>query len=123
MLHIKDATFVAIVNFSYYISYRGYTDKLDGIITEEFWAEKYNEWNNELSTLLRKIETNNNANHNYMELGIKLLKLVENLYLRYISLSDIEKSETLKLIFQNFYLDGEKTSYTYCNLTYRTRLN
>ena len=99
MLHIKDATFVAIVNFSYYISYRGYTDKLDGIITEEFWAEKYNEWNNELSTLLRKIETNNNANHNYMELGIKLLKLVENRYLRYISLSDIEKSETLKLIF------------------------
>lgn len=63
--------------------------------------------------LLRKIETNNNANHDYMELGIKLLELVEILYLRYISLSDIEKSETLKIIFQNFYLDGEKASYTY----------
>lgn len=63
--------------------------------------------------LLRKIETNNNANHDYMELGIKLLVLVEILYLRYISLSDIEKSETLKIIFQNFYLDGEKASYIY----------
>lgn len=90
-----------------------YTDKLDGIISEEFWAEKHNEWNNELSMLLRKIETNNNANHDYMELGIKLLELVESLYLRYISLPDIEKSETLKIIFQNFYLDGEKASYTY----------
>jgi hypothetical protein len=90
-----------------------YTDKLDGIISEEFWAEKHNEWNNELSMLLRKIDTNNNANHDYMELGIKLLELVENLYLRYISLSDIEKSKTLKIIFQNFYLDGEKASYTY----------
>ena len=61
--------------------------------------------------LLRKIETNNNANHDYMELEIKPLELVENLYLRDISLSDIEKSETLKIIFQNFYLDGEKASY------------
>lgn len=66
--------------------------------------------------LLRKIETNNNANHDYMELGIKLLVLVEILYLRYISLSDIEKSENLKIIFQNFYLDGEKASYIYKNL-------
>lgn len=63
--------------------------------------------------LLRKIETNNNANHDYMELWIKLLVLVEILYLWYISLSDIEKSETLKIIFQNFYLDGEKASYIY----------
>lgn len=67
--------------------------------------------------LLRKIETNNNANHDYMELGIKLLELVEILYLRYISLSDIEKSETLKIIFQNFYLDGEKASYIYKKLS------
>ena len=63
--------------------------------------------------LLRKIDTNNNANHDYMELGIKLLELVENLYLRYISLSDIEKSKTLKIIFQNFYLDGQNVGYTY----------
>lgn len=66
--------------------------------------------------LLRKIETNNNANHDYMELGIKLLILVEIIYLRYISLSDIEKSETLKIILQNFYLDGEKASYIYKKL-------
>lgn len=90
-----------------------YTDKLDGIITEEFWAEKHNEWNNELSILLRKMEMNRNANKDYMDLGIKLLELVENLYSRYISLSQEEKEKTLKIIFQNFYLDGENAGYTY----------
>lgn len=90
-----------------------YTDKLDGIITEEFWSEKHNEWNMELSMMLRKIETNNNANQDYMELGIKLLELVENLYSRYLGQSVEEKAETLKIIFQNFYLDGQNVGYTY----------
>ena len=90
-----------------------HTDKLDGVITEEFWAEKHNEWNNELSMLLRKIDTNNNANHDYMELGIKLLELVENLYPRYLGQSIEQKVETLKIIFQNFYLDGQNAGYTY----------
>ena len=90
-----------------------YTDKLDGVITEEFWAEKHNEWNNELAMLLRKIETNNSANQDYMELGIKLLELVENLYPRYLGQSLEQKVETLKIIFQNFYLDGQNIDYTY----------
>ena len=63
--------------------------------------------------LLRKIETNNSANQDYMKLGIKLLELVENLYPRYLGQSIEQKVETLKIIFQNFYLDGEKASYIY----------
>ena len=63
--------------------------------------------------LLRKIETNNSANQDYMKLGIKLLELVENLYLRYLGQSIEQKVETLKIIFQNFYLDGENVGYTY----------
>ena len=72
-----------------------------------------NAWNNKLAMLLQKIETNNNANQDYMELEMKLPKLVEKLYPRYLGQSLEERSETLKIIFQNFYLDGQNIDYTY----------
>ena len=48
-----------------------------------------------------------------MKLGIKLLELLENLYPRYLGQSIEQKVETLKIIFQNFYLDGQNIDYTY----------
>ena len=48
-----------------------------------------------------------------MDLGIKLLELMENIYPRYLGQSLEQKAQTLKIIFQNFYLDGQNISYTY----------
>ena len=90
-----------------------YTDKLDGEITNEFWIEKNNEWTYEHSKLTSLIESHMNANKNYMEKGIALLELAENVYSQYIQESEEEKVNLLNILSQNFLLTGEKVSYTY----------
>ncbi len=92
---------------------RLYTDKLDGVITEEFWEEKHNEWQYELAKTLNKIEAHTKANKNYIEKGVELLELLENLYPRYLQKNIAEKRDLTKIIFSNFFIDGENISYEY----------
>lgn len=92
---------------------RLYTDKLDGVIEKEFWQEKDNEWRYELARLSSKIEAHNKADKNYMNKGVELLELLENLYPRYLQQNSAEKSKLIKTIFQNFFVDGQNIEYDY----------
>ena len=90
-----------------------YIDKLDGIISAEDWAERNNQWTCEHSRLTALIDKHIESNKNYMEQGIKMLELAENLYPHYLDETDDEKSKLIKIICQNFLLEGAKVSYTY----------
>jgi len=84
-----------------------YTDKLDGIIPNEFFIEKYNSWSAEVSQL-------NEQNNSLMqdaddiiqkcELILELLNQAPSLYLR---LDYDNKRLLLKTLFSHFSWDGE----------------
>lgn len=90
-----------------------YIDKLDGNITEDFWAEKHNEWTLEHAKVLQEIEAHSRANVNYLRQGAELVELLENLYTHYLGLDDTEKTKILKYIFSNFLIDGRNVRYEY----------
>jgi len=90
-----------------------YIDKLDGIIDNDFWAEKNNEWTLEHAKILQEINAHEKANINYMQQGVKFLELLENLYSQYIQLKTEEKSKMLQFIFSNFSIDGQNVRYDY----------
>ena len=90
-----------------------YTDKLDGIITEEFWQIKNNEWVREHSRIGEDIERHIRANKSYMEEGLKWLELTENLYPLYLRQENTEKAKMLKIVCSNFFLEGENVRYDY----------
>ena len=90
-----------------------YIDKLDGKITDEFWEEKHNEWTMEHAKVLQMIEAHAKADYNYTAEGARLVELLENLYSRYIQLNDEKKSEVIKIIFSNFFIDARNIRYEY----------
>ena len=90
-----------------------YLDKLDGVISAEFWQEKHNAWSIEHAEMLRKIETYTKADTDYTGFGVQLAELLENLYTRYIQLSEGKKREVLKTIFSNFLTDARNIGYDY----------
>lgn len=90
-----------------------YLDKLDGLIDDEFWAEKNNEWRLEHARILQDIKAHDKASINYMQQGVKLVELLENLYTQYIQLESREKAKLLKFIFSNFLIDGQNIHYDY----------
>lgn len=90
-----------------------YIDKLDGVIENEFWAEKDSEWRFELAKSISKMEAHMKADKNYMNKGVELLELLENLYPRYLAQNQAEKSKLIKIIFQNFFTEGQNIGYEY----------
>ena len=90
-----------------------YLDKLDGVISAEFWLEKHNAWTIEHAETLRKIEAYAKADTDYTGFGVQLAELLENLYTRCIQLSEVKKREVLKTIFSNFLTDARNIGYEY----------
>lgn len=90
-----------------------YTDKLDGVITENFWQAKNNEWVHEHSRISEDIERHIKANSSYMQEGLKWLELTENLYPLYLQQNNDEKAKMLKIVCSNFLLLGGNVRYTY----------
>jgi len=92
---------------------RLYTDKLDSVIDNDFWQEKDREWKYELAKLTSKLDAHIKAKGCYMNRGIELVELLENLYPRYLRQNSTEKSKLIKIIFQNFYTEGQNIGYDY----------
>ena len=90
-----------------------YIDKLDNLITEEFWLEKHNQWTLELDKLQTLVTAHDKANKSYIENGIQILNIASEAYELYISQSGNEKIKLLKIILSNFLLTGENISYEY----------
>jgi len=80
---------------------RLYEDKLDGIITKEFFEEKSKLWLKEQQDNLSLIEKHKKANANYFEQGIKILELTQKLYSAYLQESPNEKGQLINLLLSN----------------------
>ena len=79
-----------------------YIDKLDGKITEDFFAEKNVEWHAEQNKLLMKLQSLNNVSREFYEGSNLLLDFCKSADRLYLKASPEKKRQILKLIGSNF---------------------
>jgi len=80
---------------------RIYIDKLDEVVTTEFYQEKTNEWKNEQNSILVNINKHKDANTNYFEKGIKILELTQKAYSTYLEQNNTGKRNLLNILLSN----------------------
>lgn len=90
-----------------------YEDYLDRIITREIYNSKADEWNAELEKCRTLLQAHDKANHSFMQRGIEIVELTENLYSSFITLNNFEKAKMAQIILSNLLLEGSNISYTY----------
>lgn len=78
-----------------------YLDKLDGRIGNAFYDRTANAWKVEQTRLLREIERHTDAEHSYMDDGIKLLELARNAGALFARQAPHEKKRLLNLVLSN----------------------
>ncbi len=78
-----------------------YTDKVDGLITAEFFKEKTDGWREEQKMLLVKIAQHQQANQNYLEEGVQLLELTSQLPALFANQPAKEKRRLQDFVFSN----------------------
>ena len=84
-----------------------YTDRADGIIDEEFYCQKRQQWQDELDAAVIKLETSLRFDRTFMDDLSSLLELSKNAYSAYLKESDEEKVKLLKILGSNFFFDGK----------------
>ncbi len=85
-----------------------YVDKLDGRITGSYYDQKSRDWREEQDSILRKIEKHQNANHAYLDEGIRILELSQRAVVLYEKQEMAEKRRLLNFVFSNsIWKDGQ----------------
>ncbi len=92
---------------------KAYGDKLDGIITEEFWLSKSKEWRKEQEKVRDSIAAHEKANQNYFDQDVEMLKLANKAYDLYRVRNLSEKRAVLNVLVSNFTVNGENVVPTY----------
>ena len=93
---------------------RAYEDKVDGSITESFWAERSAAWGRErvrLEESIRRLETAGPSS--VLPTVRQLLELAKNIVPLYESASVAQKRQILNIVCSNWILVGEKLDFSY----------
>ena len=78
-----------------------YLDKLDKVISPEFFAAKSQEWQAKLTDLRAKIDRHGLAHTNYINEGIEFLELSQRALERYKQCESAEKRRILNMVLSN----------------------
>ena len=87
-----------------------YADKLDGIVTQEFWEEKHNKWQQEKDLLYAKLQSISKTSDKFYWCSNLLLKFVKDAPQLYSSSCPDKKRAILNLIGSNFVYKDKKLS-------------
>ena len=90
-----------------------YEDRLDKIITPEFYQEKFDEYSKEITGLDTKISRYTQADLDYYSLGVKILELSNNLLFLYKNATRGEKHDLLNFLLSNSTLKDGKLLISY----------
>jgi len=88
-----------------------YQDRLQDIITPEFFQSEFNEIQERQQMILYEMEREQNRNKNYIEEGIMLLELMQGIKEAYLKANLRQKSRMLKMILERCELNGEEPSF------------
>ena len=87
-----------------------YIDKLDGRITQDFWAEKHNLWHDEKDKLIEKLRAINNTSRNFDEGSNLLENFCKHARGEFLRASGKKKRAILKMLGSNFIYKDKKVS-------------
>ncbi|MBI4248874.1 MAG: recombinase family protein, partial [Elusimicrobia bacterium] len=90
-----------------------YNDKLDGVISEDFWLSKAKEWRGAQEQVRSAIAAHEKSNQGYFERGIELLRLASRAYDLYRVRNLPEKRALLNVLVSNFSVNGKNVVPTY----------
>jgi hypothetical protein len=90
-----------------------YEDKLDGIITHEFYLKKADEGKERIEVLNEKLKRFEDASNNQMELGLLILEFAKNASLLFEQLPSYEQGKFLKILLSKCDLKAGKLCPTY----------
>jgi site-specific DNA recombinase len=85
-----------------------YEDKLDGLISEEFWFKKHNDYVLEQNSLLKSLEQHEQGSNNYLETGIQLIELSQRASELYSKQNSTERRRLLRFLSSNYMLKAQK---------------
>ncbi len=89
-----------------------YDEHIDGIITDDFYFEKRDEWQKELDELLFIFETTASSNRNLIDDAETIIELSKDAYSLYLRQTPKEKAELMKLITIELLFDGQNLLIT-----------
>ena len=96
-LQILNAQYTKLQNRIHQI----YTDKLDSVVTDEFYREKTNEWRREQDEIRTTIAKHQNADASYLAQGVHILELVNKAYGIYTQSTPSDQASVLRSILLN----------------------
>ena len=85
-----------------------YEDKLEGLIPEELWKRKHQEYTQEESRLIRVIQEHKNGSSSYMLSGVQLIELSQQALELYKKQGNTERRRLLRFMSSNYLLKGEE---------------
>jgi len=85
---------------------QAYQDKLDGKISEEFWARKSTEWQAEEQQVLVSIQQLRTARPERLLDAARILELANKAYFLYVKQPPVEKAKLLKMVLSNCAIDA-----------------
>lgn len=90
-----------------------YIDKLDGKVSEDFYEDKAEEWQEEINKTTEMIERHKNADINYLMQGVHILELANRAYSLYLTQKPAERRKLLNTILSNCVLNDGSLCPTY----------
>jgi DNA invertase Pin-like site-specific DNA recombinase len=92
---------------------QAYLDKLDGKITEAFWAAKASEWNQEEQQILMAVQGVEQQSPERILDGVRILELANKAYFLYLKQPPVEKAKLLRIVLSNCKIDAASVDPTY----------
>jgi site-specific DNA recombinase len=92
---------------------QAYLDKLDGKITETFWAAKSSEWNREEQQIVAGLARLQPQNPEKLLDGVRTLELANKAYFLYLKQPPAEKAKLLRIVLSNCKIDAASVDPTY----------
>lgn len=92
---------------------QAYVDKLDGKITEEFWARQSAHWRQEEEQIRLAVQGLEQASPDRIAEGVKILELANKAYFLYLKQPPTEKAKLLQIVLSNCTVDATSIYPTY----------
>jgi site-specific DNA recombinase len=92
---------------------QAYIDKLDGKITEEFWARQSAHWQREEEQIHLAMQGLEQSSPDRMVEGVKILELANKAHFLYLRQPPTEKAKLLRIVLSNCTLDAASIYPTY----------
>lgn len=89
-----------------------YDDRMDGIITDDFYFEKRDTWQKELDELCFAFEKTATSNRNLIDDANLVIELGKDAYSLYLRQTPQEKAELMKLLTIELLFDGASLTIT-----------